>query len=624
MRLFRSIQWPLLALASCLLIAACGGGGGSTAEPTVEGATRTALPTVITDQEPTDPSLELDSAYFVSQVGDTFEFTTTDAAGYQSTRQRLVVAHPSAINGFVLEDTEGGETWSTVYLRDPNGWRQDFRHYSDIPQGARAIMGTVLEFPSHVSERGQTRRSVRQGEWDEDLDGDRINESFRLEFVQRFVGLEPEVQFGKTLTLAHFQTTVTFSLVFSRVANATRTVITTEDTYLAQGFGQVRVESTERVPGGSIRSVSKLRLKDSMSDGKSWADYIRTNGTKIAVDLTFRDIIYDKHRNVYYASIPASDLVDITQPARVPAGANSIATINAATGSVTYSAPVAYGTPGPIALSSDGSVLWVGVDDTLEVVQLSLPGMTETARRNFGSDLSAEIITAPVSQIQPSPTDPSVFAAVLGGSNGGRSVATILVKNMTVLPNVLTNTPDQIPPYSPHINLVAFDDTGSNLFGIDTYDSALLSRVKITDTGLERGSVTSYNPDGFLRASGAHLDFLNHTLVAGNKFVATDVPTLSYAGAGAIYCRKLTAEKVACLRNQVDASNFITGMELVPISMPSKVEGTAISVGSASGQNVTAMVAGGNGQVAIGWREGVSTTGSPSNRLALFRSTELR
>lgn len=623
MRLFRSIRCPLLTLASCLFIAACGGGGGSTAEPNVEGVTRTALPTVITDQEPTDASLELDSAYFVSQVGDTFEFTTTDAAGYQSTRQRLVVAHPSAINGFVLEDTEGGETWSTVYLRDSNGWRQDFRHYSDIPQGARAIMGTVLEFPSHVSERGQTRRSVRQGGWDEDLDGDRIHESFRLEFVQRFVGLEPEVQFGKTLTLAHFQTTVTFSLVFSRAANATQTVITTEDTYLAQGFGQVRVESTERVPGGGISSVSNSRLKDSMSGGKSWADYIRTNGTKIPVDLTFRDMVYDKHRNVYYASIPASDLVDITLPARIPTGANSIATIDAATGRVTYSAPVGVA-PGPLALASNGSVLWVGVDSTFEVLQLSLPDMAVTSRISVSAYREFDAFPVPASQLQPSPTDPTVFAAVLARSHGARSVATILVKNMVTLPAVLTSTPDHIPSYSPHINLLAFDETGTTLFGIDTYDSALLSRMQVLDSGLVRDSVTSYNTTDFGRASGTNLDFLSNALVADNKIISIGVPSMSYAAIGAINCRKLNAEKTVCLRNQVDASNFITGLELVPISMSDKAEGTAISVGSASGQNVTAMVAGSNGQIAIGWREGVSTSGSPSNRLALFRSTELR
>lgn len=623
MHTVQSIRLLLAALVSSLFVAACGGGGTAPETTPAPNATRAALPILSTDEEPTGPLQQLDPTYFATQAGDSYEFVTTDSQGGQTIAgSRAVTAHPTASNGFVLEDSEGSDEWVTVYLRDAAGWHQDFRFYSDLPAQAREIYGTMLEFPATVANSAQSRRSVRQGPWGEDLDGDQVSESFRFEFSQRFMGIEPEVYFGKTITVAHFQTTTTFSMVYSRADIATKTYVITEDTYFAQGFGQIRILTTERdINSKASASSWRTELKEATSGGKSWTDYIRTNGTKIAVDLTFRDIVYDKHRNVYYASIPASDLVDVTKPARVPAGANSIATIDAATGSVTYSAPVGYGTPGPLAMASDGSVLWVGVDDTLEVVQVSLPDMTVTARKNFGSDLYAETIAAPVSQLQPSPTDPSVFAAVLGGSNGGRSVATILVKNMTLLPNVLTKTPDQIPDYSPHINLVTFDDTGSNLFGIDTYDSALLSRVKITDTGLERDSVTSY---GFLRASGTHLDFLNNVLVTENKFISTDVPSLSYAGVGAIYCRKLTAEKAVCLRNQVDASNFITGLELVPISMSGRTEGTAISVGSASGQNVTAMAVGGNGQVAIGWREGVSTSGSPSNRLALFRNTELR
>lgn len=628
MRLLQSIQWQLLTLTSCLFISACGGGGG-TSEPNIASGTRTALPTVITDQEPTGALVELDSTYFASQVGDTYEFITTNAAGYQSTRQRLVVAHPSAINGFVLEDTEGGETWSTDYLRDTNGWRQDFRHYSDIPQGARSIMGTILEFPSHVSERGQTRRSVRQGGWDEDLDGDRINESFRLEFVQRFVGLEPEVQFGKTLTLAHFQTTVTFSLVYSRADSATQTVVTTEDTYFAQGFGQVRMESTERVPGGGIISVSKSRVKDSMSGGKSWADYIRTNGTKIPVDLTFRDMVYDKDRNVYYASVPEEELIEVGASARVPPGSNSIATVDAITGQTTFS--VQLGTnPGPLAISSDGSRLWVGIDRTNEIVEMSLPSMIVTGRIAIQSHPELANIIVPVTQIKASPVDPNAFAAVLSSF---QSVAVVMVKDMVIQPRILTTSDgNNVASLSPRVNAVEFDPTGQLLYGIDwdfspphlsTFNVSFADNLPNQPAGLYRQSSVPYST--FIsKPWRTNLDLVGSQLILENQLISLNPASTDYF-ANTTACRKLGEQKAVCSRFQTDPSGFISGIELVPVALPSSTEDAPISMGRAmTNFNPPSMVAGPVGQIAFGWREGTSFSDSPFNRLVLFHNPQLR
>jgi hypothetical protein len=617
MLILRSTLCRWMTLATIFLLVACGGGGSSVGGSSNGGpstGTRAVLPTVSSDSVPSGTLLTLDPAYFSTQPGDTFEFVDINAQGFQvGAMARSVDAHPLSTSGFILRDNQNGEKSNTVYLRSEKGWTQDFRIYEDLPKETRDILGTIVEYPAMVSASGQLQRSIRQGVWGVDLDNDQVNESFRLVFEQSFQGIDTETYFGKTVTLAHFQSTLTFSIIPSRADGATQTTVTTEDAYFAKNFGQVRLTTREWTAGQEAQAFSStLNLKDASSSGKNWVDYIRTNGNKIAVNLTFRQMVYDKYRDVYYASIPAEYLTDIISPPSIPRGANSIATINAQTGSVTFSAPVGVN-PGALAISSDGARLWVGVDSTKEIVELSLASGTITSRLS--------VLGAPT-QIQASPKEPGTFAAVLG--------QVILVRNMVQQRDIVTTPPvlnNNVLDFSPRVDAIAFDDVGSTLFGLEfNVSPSLLSQFNVTANGLTRRNAAIYKAASAIPSS-IQLDVVANQLVwsaSGAEIISIDTLATT-AIANSSVCRKRNATGIVCFRFQTNANGFITGLELVPVTLPSLSESPAISMGSASTFIEQPWITPGtNGQVAFGWREGGNYSGAPFNRLVLFENPQLR
>src|SRR5262249_17252705 len=130
----------------------------------------------------------------------------------------------------------------------------------------------------------------------------------------------------------------------------------------------------------------------------------------------------DSGRNVYYASVPGS----------VIGAGNSIATIDPATGQVTPSAPIG-SEPGALALASDGSVLYVGLDGSGEVIRLALPSMTPQGRVRLAVDSSFGSTRAEA--ISVSPADATVAAvsmAYFGVSPRHAGVA--LLRDMVMQP----------------------------------------------------------------------------------------------------------------------------------------------------------------------------------------------
>ena len=107
---------------------------------------------------------------------------------------------------------------------------------------------------------------------------------------------------------------------------------------------------------GSIEPLNTLVLGTATIAGKDWNDYL-TDWKSIAISLEHNELIYVATHGKYYASIPLSANVS----------PNSIASIDPASGSVTYT-PVA-GDPYAIAASVDGNYLYVSLRSTGDVVQ---------------------------------------------------------------------------------------------------------------------------------------------------------------------------------------------------------------------------------------------------------------
>src|SRR6266705_4476030 len=122
------------------------------------------------------------------------------------------------------------------------------------------------------------------------------------------------------------------------------------------------------------------------------------DGRVIDVALAHNALVYDACRSVYYASVPGSQ----------PSG-NSIATIDPNTGQVSFSPPIG-SEPNALAMAADGSVLYVGLDGTGDVVKLALPSMIEQGRTQLLSGTYAETIAV-------SPTDPTVAAVSMAVAN---------------------------------------------------------------------------------------------------------------------------------------------------------------------------------------------------------------
>ena len=71
----------------------------------------------------------------------------------------------------------------------------------------------------------------------------------------------------------------------------------------------------------------------------------------VTLPIAGRDIAYSASRNLIYVSVPGD----------APAYPNTIVAVDPTTSSVAWALPVG-SNPGPLALSDDGSTLWVGID----------------------------------------------------------------------------------------------------------------------------------------------------------------------------------------------------------------------------------------------------------------------
>lgn len=189
----------LLSVAVAIL-SACGGGGGSSGP-----AVRAALPRIVEDTVPAGERLDLRSRnYFPAATGDTWTYSAVQGGASIGTVTRSV----SSVSGndFTIAEAGFGTTESTNYRRSTEGLVQVDLMGDSVSAAARALIGEILEFAEPFYPVGGTRRSVRQGDWGSDEDGDGINESFRLELTQQLVGLETvSLPLGSAET-AHFRT----------------------------------------------------------------------------------------------------------------------------------------------------------------------------------------------------------------------------------------------------------------------------------------------------------------------------------------------------------------------------------------------------------------------------------
>jgi DNA-binding beta-propeller fold protein YncE len=248
------------------------------------------------------------------------------------------------------------------------------------------------------------------------------------------------------------------------------------------------------------------------------------DGVAAKIDIDFSALVYDKLRNKYYASIPAT----------VVGNGNKIATIDPSNGSVSYSTSAVGSNPGAIAMTADGSALYVGVDGTGDIVKLSLPTMTESGRTSLPVGLGALNIAV-------SPTDPNVVAVALKPLLLNPTVVGVaLIRNGVLQPQQANSASD----------LIAFDPSGLILYGYNNETTEFgLRRIAVLPNGLFELSVVATPLFRFglsmLSTSAAA------KVIQGNSiFQGSDLQLLgSVTAVGAGCIALIDSSKVVCLQD---------------------------------------------------------------------------
>jgi hypothetical protein len=558
-----------------LLLAACGGGGGDGAPST---GTREPLPYLSTDINPAGPRQDVQSQnYFPAAVGDRWNYDVSQN-GQKSTQQliRAVTAVTPAGEVAIAETYQGSTDTQIRYVKTADGSLISPLTGS-TPQAVLNIVGRILEYPALFYPVGAERVVVRQGSWGSDLDGDGVAESFRFEFRQTLTGFETLTVAGLLIgDVAHFRNVVTLKVQPSDLRFGSYTVTTVENAWWAPGIGLMRYD---RRADGSDGDVVVSPFSMMLTGGSVAGETLfapKPDGVVIKVQLLHNDLVYDATREVYYASVPG----------QVPVHGNKIAVIDAVTGSVTYSATAVGSEPTRLAISADGSTLYVGFEGSGQLVKLALPGIVEQQRVNLPTDgFSNQLF---VQSLAVSPVDPDTVAVALRTTYGIHE-GVALVRAGLLQPNVSsrwnTNT------------LISFDGDGQYLYGYNNYS---------TENGLSRIAVL---PDGLLEVARVvtseyfapgPIDWSPGRLVIGRSVYLT--PDLSLSGVspslrgGCVWVGG--GNKLVCISGSSNFTQSDYALEVVDGTTMAFLTSAIFSPGYGA-INIGKLVAGPAGSVAI-------------------------
>lgn len=593
------IRFAALASLAFTLVACGGGGGGEAAAPPAtpsQALVRAALPTVVQDIEPAGARIDLRSRnYFPLGNGDTLTYDKTKGAtviagAVKRTTSAFVNSDP------VVVEVDEGVSTSYTYRRTANGILAIDPLGSDAPAAVRTLVGNVLEYPEPFFAVGAVRSVVRQGGFGVDLDGDGIQESFRLEIKQSLVGLETLPLPVGTAEMAHFTTTATLTISPSRQSSEVSTVITTENSWFAPGIGLARANYVSTRPDGTVEEpFYSIALTSGRVGGQALFTFVPGVSGLLTLTLTHNALVFDAPRNRYYATVAGS----------VVGQGNSIATIEPTTGAITYSAAVG-SEPSAMAISGDGNSLFVGLNGSGEVVKLRLPDMVEQSRFRLPIDQFNGQTQA--SSIAPSPTDPGVVAVSTRGSSVGH-LGIVLTRSGVVQARRTTSFSGS--------GLIVFDPNGQFVYGYNNQDTEFgLRRFQVLPDGIVEQAVLRDATSNFGATS---IDASPRGLVLDAAvFRGSDLARLGLLPNPIGSCRAHTVNnRLVCLadfRSDTGQLAVVDATTFVVLSTP--------AYGSVSAMAPWQLVPGPAGQVALRYRS--NSNSQTVTSLRLFNHPDLK
>lgn len=421
------------SLCLTAMLVACGGGGGGGGSGAADPSTSSTTPVDLS-------GLDL---YAVAQ-GDSRRYQIT-SGGSTYILQEDISTGPDAGGLYVVTQTNESTlevtnssyrlTSAGIYDLDPTG--------GALTSAAAAQIGEALMYANSLPANGAPRNQSWTGSLDQDWDGDGRNDNFFVAVEQRLLSTSQAITLGASNDTVsrsvHLRTVFTMTFRPTRVDLPEVTLAVTGDEYFLPGWGLIKgVYSAVDGRGVSLGSETRELLSGTVG-GRRWIDFAPDGPTDIKrIALPHRDMVYDVARERYYASIGSTD----------PALANRLAVVDARSGQVSYSNPLAV-TPGALALSKDGRHLYVGSMSSSEMLRLALPDFSEVDRvalpntlpdnGTVWSGLPGQYVRA--GDIEPSPSDPLVVAvqlcfAFLDAPEqpcGLTEAGVVLVRDMTLL-----------------------------------------------------------------------------------------------------------------------------------------------------------------------------------------------
>lgn len=223
--------------------------------------------------------------------------------------------------------------------------------------------------------------------------------------------------------------------------------------------------------------------------------------------LVVNDIVYDPTRDLLYASV---DDTDATYP-------NQLVTIDPDTRSVVSSASL--GTmPAALAVSADGSALFVGIDGRGAVGKFSLPTLAPQWSYVFGSYFGSYLMMAGDIEVMPGTSDTIAVSRRVDGLSPSHAGAVIVDGGVARATATAGHTGS---------NSIAFGPSGAELYGSDTESSSYVWRHRIDGSGIAVTETSSFGGGTIVHhgafvyvSSGAIID------VTGSSFALADtLPT---------------------------------------------------------------------------------------------------
>jgi hypothetical protein len=242
-RLHLETAMRIVAFLASTTLAACGGGGDD----------GPLLPPLSQDIVPAGTRIDVSGLnLFPTGAGDNWVYDRIPPIDAGGTVTRVVIRGPDA-NGFVvLRETDAGQATDIVQRLTTAGLEQyDLLGAEGVWPGVFAALPTYIEYPTPLYPVGGERRSIRQGSFGTDVDGDGRFDDFRVEIVQVFRGFEPLIVLGQTVDAAHFTNTLAFTSAITSTG-ASYTTTTTEEAYFAGNVGLVRADRAATGSDGRV------------------------------------------------------------------------------------------------------------------------------------------------------------------------------------------------------------------------------------------------------------------------------------------------------------------------------------------------------------------------------------